>query len=687
MKKILCLGLSLLLLLLLLFPAAAEGPNGAPENEGAAYDRDELTVGNPTPMRGRFFTSAWGGTTTDIDVRELLHGYCLVVWDGETGATRFDRSVVSGAVAQDDAQGNRTYFITLYDDLFYSDGSPITAWDYAFSLLLQMDPVVAQVDGDPLDVSWLLGSEEYLSGESAALEGLRVTGDYSLRITVKAEAMPYFYELSRFFIKPYPRAEIAPGCEVRDDGEGAYLTPGLSAEELEKTILDPETGYLTHPRVVSGPYTLVSFDGQTAEFRANEWYKGDEKDQKPRIGTLRFTLARNEDMMQRLGAGEFGLLNKVTFASALLEGVRLNTGNHPYSWTGYPRVGLTLVWFQENSAKVQEKAVRQAIAFCLDREGFVADYVGPFGMVMDGFYGLGQWMYGLVNGTVVYDPDLGEDPTPEETAAYEKTVADLAEINLDGLTLYSLDVDEAVRLLEEAGWTLGPDGAPYDPARHACRSKRIDGELVSLDLILDLTESEEAQAAMEENFLPYLAQAGIRVTLRRRSMEDMEIMYEEDERSEPDLLYLGENFSVTFDPDIFLPGEEDNEINAVRAQVRAMAQEMTRTEPGDVAGFMRKWVAMQERITQDLPLLPVYSNVYFDFYTRELYDYRIAEAVTWAGAVVPAYLDEAEKLGVDWDAAIEEKLEEIEQILVTNVRETAAKKKIINQYIDFSSAY
>ena len=350
-------------------------------------------------------------------------------------------------------------------------------------------------------------------------------------------------------------------------------------------------------------------------------------------------------------------------------------------------MGLTLVWFQENSPKVQEKAVRQAIAWCLDREGFVADYVGPFGMVMDGFYGLGQWMYGLVNGTVAYEPDLGENPDPAETAAYEKALEELEEINLDGLALYDVDVEEAVRLLDQAGWTLGPDGDPYDPARHACRCKRIGGELICLDLVLDLTDSEEAQAAMEEHFLPYLAEAGIRVTLRRRSMEDMEIMYEEDDQAGPDMLYLGENFSVTFDPDIFLPGEEDNEINALRAQLRAMAQEMTHTEPGDVLGFMRKWVALQERITRDLPLIPIYSNVYFDFYTRELYDYHIANAVTWAGAIVPAYLAEPEKLDADWDAAIEEKLEEIEQILVTNVREKAAKKKIINQYMDFSSEF
>ena len=38
------------------------------------YSYEELTVGNPTPVEGNFFTDMWGNNTGALDVRQLLHG-------------------------------------------------------------------------------------------------------------------------------------------------------------------------------------------------------------------------------------------------------------------------------------------------------------------------------------------------------------------------------------------------------------------------------------------------------------------------------------------------------------------------------------------------------------------------------------------------------------------------------------
>ena len=54
-------GAVLTALLLLLCQAGAEA-DGTAENS--------LVVGNPTPMRGEFFTDMWGNATSDIDVRD-----------------------------------------------------------------------------------------------------------------------------------------------------------------------------------------------------------------------------------------------------------------------------------------------------------------------------------------------------------------------------------------------------------------------------------------------------------------------------------------------------------------------------------------------------------------------------------------------------------------------------------------
>ncbi len=686
MKKALCVLISLLLLLSCAWaevvPEEAvneEQPEAEveiEENEGVDYDDwedywvdydyKELTVGNVTPMQGQFFTSQWGGSTSDLDVRELLHGYNLAKWDNDLANIRLNHRVVSGAVIMDDAQGNRIYQIALYDDLKYSDGTPITAYDYAFSLLLQMDPAIEALGGKPLDVSWLMGSEDYLAGKTQELPGIRVIDPYQLRIKVKADALPYFYELARLSVKPYPIAEIAPEHEVKDEGKGVFITPALSAELLEKTLLDEQTGYITHPKVVSGPYTLVSFEDGVAHFRINEEYKGNENADIPRIWDLYYKLADNDDMIRQLGDGMFGLLNKVTLSKSLIEGVRLaQTQGHQYTMTNYPRVGLTLIWFTGDRPAVQELAVRQAIAYCLDRQSFTRGYVGPYGMQMDGYYGMGQWMYLLANGGTSYPVSLPENATPEDEEAYEEAVTEWESISLDGLTKYYQDIGQAIQLLENDGWTLGADGGDYDPQRDSARYKMIDGELVGLHLTMALPESVDAERDMQVFFISGLREAGIDVTLKKLDLEELQRMYTGMEQADVDMVYLGENFTILVNPEIFMPGEKDIALNEVRSELYAMAQDMVHTDSGDLLGFMKKWVALQERITQTLPLIPVYSNVYFDFYTRELYDYDIEEAVTWSEAIVSSYMSEPETFDADRNTTVEEELKEMEMILLS----------------------
>ena len=102
---------------------------------------DELRVGHPTITKGDFFTEMFGNDTADIDVRALIHGYNLVNWDQNQGVYLIDESVVESVLVVQNEIGDKTYYLGLYDDLYYSDGTPITAWDYAFSILLMRAPL------------------------------------------------------------------------------------------------------------------------------------------------------------------------------------------------------------------------------------------------------------------------------------------------------------------------------------------------------------------------------------------------------------------------------------------------------------------------------------------------------------------------------------------------------------------
>ncbi len=660
MKKALSLILAGIMLLLAA-AALAEESEKAEKKESLwiREERERLTVGNPTPVTGHFFTDLWGGTTSDLDVQALLHAYSPVCWDGSIAHYRFDRSVVEGAAAQDDTQGNRSYYIVLYDDLFYSDGTPITAYDYAFSVLFQMDSAIAETGGIPADFSWIAGSDEYLSGEASTLTGFRIMSDQIMQITAKAEALPYFYELNRLDIKPYPAREIAPGITVADDGEGIYLSEQLTAEMIQRTVLDGETGYMSHPTVVSGPYMLTGFDGTISHFQINSYYKGNERGVQPRIGELSYVQADNADMIKRLSDGEIGLLNKVTADAPITAGYQLDT-SHPdqFAFTAYPRTGLTMIWFMESSEAAQDFTVRKAIAYCLDRDGFTSAYTGGFGIRVDGFYGISQWMYQIATGAI-----SSPDTDSFEEGAEEPEEYDWEGISLEGLTLYETDPEFAKQLLDEGGWNLNAEGNAYSADPGSARYRKNGDSLTGLNLTMGIPDDDRTEQAIRDWFLPNLEEAGIIVTLKRMDMADLVKAYRGESDGGTDMIYMGENFSVVLTADILEPdGETDNytgNLTQAKQEVYQKIEEMVRTEPKDIPGFVKKWVTVQETITKTLPLIPVYSNVYFDFFTRELHEYEIAGHITWADAIVESYMSDIEELQKDEQA---EPLQLVEKI-------------------------
>ncbi len=662
MKKIICIFLAAVLALVSFSTFAEEEISlfddeelveSVDANEGilpielVPYDYNDITVGNPTPLNGQFFTDLWGNDTSDTDVRHLVTGYNLVIWDGEDSLFRFDRSVVSGAFVSNDPNGNRSYLITLYNDLYYSDGTHITAWDYAFSVLFQCNPLIGELGGHPAVYDFLVGYEDYITGTTPYISGLRVPAENIIAFTVKKESLPYFYELSRLAFYPYPIQAIAPGYRVYDDGAGAYIgnaesntaESSLSVSLLVEKVLNPEHGYLSYPNPVSGPYCLISYDGTAAVFEINPFYKGNEAGKKPRIKRITYTIADNDTMISDLSNGRFALLNKVAKASALSEGLQLCVENPQYTRSTYPRVGLTYIYFNPESKPVQEQKVRQAIAHCFNKQDFIINYVGTFGLEIDGLYGLGQWMNNAVSGTLDYPVQLPENATPEEITAYEKSAAAWGELSLDGLTRYDLGIDESVRLLDEAGWILNSQGQPFDPQTDGIRYKLIDDSLIPLELTLGYQKDAEVEAAFAEYLVDNLAQAGIMLTLIPLDFDSIVKAHNEHQFESLDLLYFGDNFNISFDPALFFWGEEgteDDSLFAAYQKLFALSKDMDHTEPGDILEYMQKWILFQASLTELLPIIPVYSNIYFDFYTRELDQYWIEEHISWAKAIVPA---------------------------------------------------
>ena len=758
-KRFLCAFLAMVLLLSVLPASVLAEEEAEAELEEEIIYPDELIVGHPTITKGDFFTEMFGNDTADIDVRALIHGYNLVNWDQNQGVYVLDPSVVTDYLVVDTDLGNRQYYLALADDLYYSDGTPITAWDYAFSLLLMMAPQIEQIGGKIYRAQHILGYDDYITGKERALSGVEVVDDHQLIITLDHNFLPYFFEVGLLLCVPYPISVIAPGCKVYMDEEngGVYIgnedqsiqEPIFTAELLAKTILDPETGYNSHPSVVSGPYTMVSYDvenGGTGHFEINPYFKGawvnnslpdefnfdpenedyagtgvqinrhdapnyikvertDEEGNdtsywlvKPNIEKICFMVADNDTMAEDLATEKYHLINKVTYGPTIMECMGVLTsgtyvpqgGNEDepveaatgIRFQNYPRIGLAFLTFTYDWPTVHEKEVRQAIAWCMDREQLTQDYTSGFGVVVNGYYGMEQWEYLLVTGQLDFpvnmlDEILPEihDPEDEEkllryrnrfVRSQEEFDAAVAAWDMlvkewdDGegntlLTEYTVDLDKANTILDDAKWTLNRNGEAYQPGVDDVRCKMIDNELVALDLSVMYPEGNHMAEIMQErtdgekSFVENLAEVGIKLSFVPTPMQDLLHSYYRETERTTDMIYLATNFHVMVDPSITYSSEfaKDNRTHEIWNNTYSddealyyRAEDMRKTEPMDVFNYVSKWMSFQQRYNEVLPTIPVYSNIYFDFFNEKLQNYYITGSVTWSQAILQSYFGE-----------------------------------------------
>ena len=649
----------LLLALLFVFTAAVSA-----QDEFEEMEPTHLTVGSTTPMHGKFFTDLWEDVTSDGDVRALIHAYNLVMWDPENGRYVHDPSVVNNIGIRENDYGDRSYMITLQDDLAYSDGTKITAWDYAFSYLLSIAPEINELGGHAANKQFLFGYQQYHDGELSYLPGVQVIADDQLMITLDHEFLPFFYEEGLISCNPYPIDVIAPGTVVRDDGFGVYLTnedssvkePVFNAELLRQTILDPESGYQTHPSVVSGPYRLTSWDGVTAEFEINPYYKGNHDGKLPLIQTISYTLAENDSMAERLASGELDLLNKVTKSETVQKALPLIQAG--YQMANYPRTGIAFISFNGENPALQSQMVRRALAWCMDRDEVIGAYTGYYGLRVDSYYGLGQWMYSVVNGSMAapVDPPENENDYAAQRA-YERELEEWENLSLDDLTVYELNLTTANLLLDNDGWVMNDAGV---------REKEIDGKTVRLSFRLLFPEGNNIDEVLEELWVPNLRECGIELTMEEVPMMELMRRYLSDDAWNADMVYIARNFEGIFDPSAyFRVGEQDGKetyswftTNIGSEKLYKSTVDMRRTEPGAVLDYVKKWIKFAELFNEELPMIPIYSNVYFDFFTPLLQEYYISQNESWGQAVVGAYL--GDKIEEDFVLGEDEEFEEFE---------------------------
>ncbi|MBQ7231499.1 MAG: hypothetical protein IJX04_11475, partial [Oscillospiraceae bacterium] len=410
---------------------------------------DTIIIGNSTDLSGKFSYATFGGNNpgaADLDVQNLTVGLETVSTTKEGGYV-VNPTVVKELVETENEDGSKTYTITIYDDLKFSDGSAVTAKNYLVYSMVFCTPVAAQAAGkDHMSGMSTVGFESYNAydgtnaGEGVTKEfsGFRLLDDYTFSCTISADYLPYYYAIAYAGFSAYPTELWIGDADIVDDGNGCYLTDDFYAKEgdsyvmadhIYNSAMTPVNGY-----PVSGPYYVAEYDeaDKMATLKANEYFKGNYEGTKPGIGTVVYKKVVTSTQIADLTSGGLDVIAGITGGDETNEAIALVKDNpDKYVTTHYSRAGYGKLGFRADFGPVQFPEVRQAIAYCMDRAQFAKDFTGGYGGVADGPYYTGSWMY---------------------QAAVEQGMM---------LNAYATSVDSAIAVLEAGGWVYNAEGGEY----------------------------------------------------------------------------------------------------------------------------------------------------------------------------------------------------------------------------------
>lgn len=304
------------------------------------------------------------------------------------------------------------YTFKLRSGITFTDGTPLTSKDVAFTIERALDPRTGSIwRGRLLGIA---GAAEYNNQDGAAagtpaaqaVSGLNTPDDLTVELTLSS-----------------PDAAFLP---IFCNFAGLGILPSHILSEVAPDQLQAHPFSLA-PDVTAGPYKFVRYEtDQFLEVESNATYVGGA----PAINRLFLRILTADVGMAQLETGELDLMS---LPVGELERAR---GLANVVVTSVPSPSMDFFALNLERPYLQNKQVRQAMMYAIDREGIVAS-------VLQG------------EGTVVNSPIFGPDwmGIPE------------------GLNLYEYNPDTAKQLLDSSGFDKSQKleimHVPGEPAKDA----------------------------------------------------------------------------------------------------------------------------------------------------------------------------------------------------------------------------
>ena len=461
--------------------------------EDAPAPSGQLVIGDNTIVQGNMidgFSSEMTGTW----VRELMHaGRATMVMDFAGQWIPNPMVLREPTRITNNADGTRTYTFSIYTDNLWSDGTPITAIDYVFSIMIYSSQAMANIGATTNSGLWIDGFFEFRhgrtygtttadwqlldengnvrtdvefdeeegiwvdsDGEPASgvvvdtFRGLRLYGPDSFSVTIRSQGIPFVWDFlyQNWAPAPFHYWNRSGQFTLEDTPEGARLT-GFYADYLAE-LVNSANGIRYNPTVVAGPYLLRSFDegSGTVILDRNPVFQGTWDGFMPQIQTIAIEQRPTATIMDSLRVGEIDMVHgqrggtEINAGWAIVEDLGLHRGND------FPRHGYGYLGWHGDHGPGQFYNVRRSIAWLIDREDFARQFTLGFGTVQHGPYALRGWEFQEVGHDLYAHPDF---------------------------THFGFNPAQAVAELEAGGWVLNSAGEPFTPGVDEWRYKDVTG--------------------------------------------------------------------------------------------------------------------------------------------------------------------------------------------------------------------
>lgn len=573
-KKRISLLLALTLAMAVVFTACSpkedpvETPTETPAQEQGEEPSGTLKVGI-TEASGNFnplyYSSAYDGYVVDL----IFQSLATLNFDG----TEYIPSI---AKDWDVSEDGKTITFNLREDIVFSDGTPLKASDVVFTYKALADPSYDGRYGTL--VQDLEGYEAYFNKETEDFKGVVAEGDYKVTFNFAVGNRTNFANTTMSIM---PEAYYGAGFTYGD-------TTSLSEKSAQP--------------VGSGPYKLDTYTEAQFIFLTRNMNYADEGYMIKEI-LLQF-VDQSTDIIQ-LMSGEVDLLNGVIEPAKIKEA---RDGN--YGANEYPRSGYGYINFNTEAGPTAEVAVRQALTYAFDTNGFV-----------NSFY---------------KDDDTGLVLASTQNHPFSQVSWVISDALKSELIDYSYDIEKAKSILEEAGWKLNSAGV-----------REKDGKLLELN-IAAMPDHSILSVLIPMWEKSWNEELGVKLNVAYLEFNTMldYVIYDSDNNVDKWNVFFLATSITSPDPDSLynefhssqIGSNKDNTARYNNPEVDKLFDEAKLIL--DVEEAKPIYAKIAKILNEEMPKIVVYANTYFDLYNPKLTDFKTSSLYNWTKALRDAKVTE-----------------------------------------------